>query len=61
MSKTLYDSLRNVWRMILRWSPTCDLQWELSRRPGVETFQLDPYEDRTIQAAGPAIVTVNKD
>ena len=61
MSKTGYDSLRLVWRMILRWSPTCDLQWELSRRPSVEIAVLDLYEERTFSASGPATVTINRD
>lgn len=61
MSRTRYDSLRFVWRMILRWSPTCDLQWELSRRPGVESTVLEPYQERTFSASGPATVTINFD
>lgn len=61
MSKLAYDSVRFVWRLILRWSPTCDLQWELGRRTGVETVQLAPYEDRTFSASGPATVTINRD
>ncbi len=61
MSKAWYDSLRYMWRMILGWSPTCDLQWELGRRPGVETTLLDPYEDKKFSTSGPATVTINRD
>jgi len=61
MGKQGYDSLRAAWRLILRFAPTCDLQWELGRRPGVQSTQLGPFERRDFSAVGPATVTVNVD
>lgn len=61
VTKTSYDIGRAIWKFLLGIVPTCDLQWELSRRPGVETFQLQPYEDKTIKASGPATLSINRD
>lgn len=61
MPKLAYDSLRATWRLILRLAPTCDLQWELGRRPGVQSTQLGPFEQRDFSVVGPATVTVNVD
>jgi len=61
MSKHGYDSLRFIWRTILRLAPTCDLQWELCRRPGVESTVLDPCQEYMFSASGPATVTINRD
>ncbi len=61
MRKFTYDSLRVIWRMILHHTPTCDLQWELSRRPGVKSTALNPSESRTFETTGPATVTINRD
>lgn len=36
--------------------PTCELVWELERREGVSTCVVDPYEDKTVSANGPAII-----
>jgi len=61
MTKWAYDMKRGIWKRLLALSPTCDLQWELSRRPGVETVQLKPYEDQTVTASGPATLSINRD
>lgn len=49
------------WAFILRWSPTCFLQWELSKREGVTSHVVHPYERRSFDVEGPAIVSVNID
>lgn len=61
MRRSTYDSVRMIWRLILWLSPTCDLQWELSRRPGVESTALDPNELRAFTVTGPATVSINVD
>jgi hypothetical protein len=61
MRRSTYDSVRVIWRLILQFSPTCDLQWELSRRPGVESAALDPNELRTFTVTGPTTVSINVD
>ena len=61
MSRWTYDSIRATWRLILRFTPTCDLQWELSRRPGVESTALELDQSRTFTVTGPATVSINVD
>lgn len=61
MRRATYDSVRMIWRLILQLSPTCDLQWELSRPPGVESTALEPTQSRTFAVTGPATVSINVD
>ena len=37
---------------------TMELVAELKRREGVETYEIEPYASRTVNAEGPAIVLV---
>ena len=40
---------------------TAELVTELKRREGVETYEIEPYASRTVNAEGPAIVFVVTD
>jgi len=59
MTKTEWAIQAAVWRAVARLVPTCFLQWELQRRPGVDAERLPANMTRTV--AGPCVVTVNRD
>lgn len=57
-----------IWRLQAwlwsRWArpiPTCFLQAELTRRPGVESWRVQIGQSRPVLADGPCVVTVNRD
>jgi hypothetical protein len=50
-----------IWRILLAFVPTRNLQNVLAGRDAVETYAIEPYSQRTFKLCGPCIVTVNRD
>jgi hypothetical protein len=49
------------WRLVAKPIPTCFLQWELSKREGVQTVTLGLNETGSIEGRGPCTLTSNYD
>lgn len=66
---TIHRMARRLAALALRGFPTCDLQWALERRAGVEARMVGPYGWATLQVGdgppipveGPCTITVNHD
>ena len=50
-----------IWRLLLAFVPTRDLQDVLATREAVETYAIEPHSQRAFKLCGPCIVTVNRD
>lgn len=61
MSKIIWNAQAALWRALAGVIPTCFLQWELNKRPGVQATVLELDESRCFPATGPCTVTVNRD
>ncbi|MEM6669392.1 MAG: hypothetical protein AAF661_09255 [Pseudomonadota bacterium] len=61
MTEWTYRAQAWVWRAVAQLVPTCFLQWELQRRPGVEAIRRGIGERAEVAADGPCTVTINRD
>lgn len=50
-----------LWSLAANLIPTCFLQWELAKRPGVKAQVLGPDQAARFHATGPCTVTINHD
>lgn len=50
-----------IWRAILRFAPTSNLQYALKGRPGVRVEWVKSGERRTYEVQGVCWVTINED
>lgn len=61
ISHLWWKAKSRFWQVIAKPIPTCFLQWELSKREGVETVTLGLDEVGTVQGRGPCTLTANYD
>ncbi len=69
IEKLFYDTQRALFRGITSLVPTCDLQFAISSRLGVQSIFLDPTKTAELVrdsqpdllVHGPAWITINKD